>query len=533
MTTRTYPVLPTDLPPAQTPISFVCVRFSGDFEHNILASECVHDPLNQFIVVNNENNLFFPTLCQAMQHGIDQAEHDLIAVVHEDVLLLPGWQSQLEISLAELERADPDWYLAGAIGWGDGKTIGHWSDPFVCRNTFEEQNYREAFALDETILLLRKSGGVTLDLELPSIHNVGRDMARTGRRAKRNTYVVNAPTIHKYKDAQGHLIQEAKDSTKIRSRSSLPYLADKSCSDDYLRRKWRMNPPADQLTMPDMTPQQAALLDRPLILIGRGGGGTRLLSTIASDCGLFIGNKVNESGDCLDMVHWIYRGVFRKYHSTDAWMLSQIVPDLRLAAACMLEEAGWPEHWGFKLPETALILPEISEAFPAARYAAFSRIPENTVLRRSHMTARLDNHIGRCALTVAYDHFGLGRQQILEDDTLIHMAVTTLHQTALINAHMLGLPSGHGLNLSFEDTIASPENVLRSFSEFSGLPILSHRITTTVDQPRSRSKPDIFAQQDVDRVRAAIARLQQQEHSGRQQPPTGQHIPAGQADTRN
>src|SRR6187401_1480814 len=63
----------------QRPISFVTVHYSGDIEHNLFASECVADSFNELIVVDNRENLFFPTLGQALLHGMDQARNELVA----------------------------------------------------------------------------------------------------------------------------------------------------------------------------------------------------------------------------------------------------------------------------------------------------------------------------------------------------------------------------------------------------------------------------------------------------------------------
>ena len=49
--------------------------------------------------------------------------------------------------------------------------------------------------------------------------------------------------------------------------------------------------------------------DDVLLFVGRGGSGTRLLSQLAVDAGIFVGNKVNKSGDSLEWVDLIYKMV--------------------------------------------------------------------------------------------------------------------------------------------------------------------------------------------------------------------------------
>src|SRR4051794_26266404 len=44
----------------------------------------------------------------------------------------------------------------------------------------------------------------------------------------------------------------------------------------------------------------------PVILLGRGGSGTRLLSQLAQASGIFLGNEVNSTGDSVEWVPDLY-----------------------------------------------------------------------------------------------------------------------------------------------------------------------------------------------------------------------------------
>src|SRR5580765_3178851 len=219
------------------PISFVTVHFSGDLAHNLALSECVHDPRNQFVVVDNRNNLLHATLGAAFEHGIAQARHELIAVVHEDVLLLPGWQPAAERALAALETHDPHWAFAAVAGWcADDAPKGHWSDPHGYFDHMQADAFAEVDRFDEQVILFRRDGRIPLDALLPSIHNIGRDLVRSADARGRRSYVINAATVHKFADADGHRIQCQSESPKIMGRTSLTHLADRACSDIYLER---------------------------------------------------------------------------------------------------------------------------------------------------------------------------------------------------------------------------------------------------------------------------------------------------------
>lgn len=507
---RSYPQLNAETLPAPVrPISFVCVRFSEEYEHNILKSTCVLDPLNQLIVTDNRANLFFPSLGAALCHGIEQARHELVALIHEDVLLQDGWQSRFEASLAALEAKCPDWGMVGPVGWTAQRRIfGHWSDPNspTPRNHFTDTPFAEMRRLDEHFLVLHRSRGIFPDPDLPSIHDIGNEMVARLKAQSLKTFAIDAPTIHKYADARGRVIQSAKDSSKIMSRRSLTFQAAHHISRAYTDHKHGLDRggliPEDP--GPRLDADRRRRLDAPLILLGRGGGGTRLVSVLAQDCGYFIGNEVNRAGDCLDMVPAIYRSVLRRLQCTDDWSRGIAPAELRTAAATMLETAEWPARWGFKLPESALILPDLRRAFPNARFVHFHRNPEDTVFRRSHMTARLDNEIGRASLAAAYDHVGRPREAILTDETPLHMAATTRHQNDLIRTHQGEIPTKDWLELRFEDTLCAPADTLAQFARFCGVTPVSYQIQNIVDPGRSRDVSYLFSTEDVSEARRIL-----------------------------
>jgi hypothetical protein len=499
---RKYPSFPTPTASPKRPISFVTVHFSNELEHNLLTSPMVSDGFNELIIVDNRKNLFFNTLGQAMIHGLNQAQHDLIVFIHEDVVLRDGWQQQFERSLHALEQVDPNWGMLGPVGWNEqqqGK--GAVSDPHGWVSNFGDEPFHLVVKLDEQLLAFNRDRMPDIDPDLPSIHFIGVDLARQLKQRQLHTYAIDAATIHKYADANGALIQQADQSPKIVDRKARTYLSDHSLSQDYLWHKWNMAEGAEITITPN--PEQSAILDSPIILLGRGGGGTRLLSSIVQDCDLFIGNTVNISGDCMEMVNAMYRGVITKHQSNVAWQNARITPEIRATAGQMLETGDWPTEWGFKLPESLVLLPELHAAFPNARYVHFKRDPLATVLRRSHMTARLDNHIGRVTVRAAYDFFDLDRAQALTADDATRMAITTAHQLALVETHRATIPQNRWLDLSFEDTIANPSGQLEHFAQFANLPVMHNNTAQSVNADRSSKGAANFAPE----TRARIAAL--------------------------
>ncbi len=484
---RQYPRLSSIVAKAVTPITFVTVHFSAEYYHNILASECIRDPFHQFITVDNRSNCAFENLGQAINAGLENALHEIIVIVHEDVLLPRFWEQHLFRCIDALERDGQPWGLLGAAGWNTApdqpagvRMFGHWSDPHCYVDTLEGQAFFEVERIDELIMVIRKSQGLRLDPQLPSIHNIGRDLPLVIREKGLKTFVINAPPIHKYRDRSGTMIQKPSESCKIVDRRNPAYVADKSLSDDYFFRKWRGRTLAESEGC-DGIPSD---LPPPVLLIAKGGSGSRLLSLLAEDLGVFIGDT-NNSGDTLELVLPVYRSVLRKFLDSLRNERHLIVDEIRAAAIGMWSAAGSPALWGFKLPESIVLLDELLEAFPRARVLHLIRDPMSTCLRRTHMTARLDNQIGRVTLPAAYRSAGRPIGSVLTDDPAIRMAYTTVHQIeGALNA-LDSLPPERCLELRFEAVVANPAQVLAIASTWLGVEPAGRRLENAIDIERA------------------------------------------------
>ena len=509
---RTYPVLTEDTSVALRPISFVTVHFCDDYYHNLLRSACVQNPLNQLVTVDTRWGHQFDTLSAAITSGLQQTIHDLVAVVHEDVLLPPGWQHRLQRSLTHLTEADPNWGLAGSVGWDkDGTHVGHWSDPHRYRDTLEDRDFGQVPRVDEQILIFRKSRGLTFDPMLPSIHNIGHDLTAKLAQSGQKTYAVNAPTIHKYADETGTPIETAMASAKIRTRTHPANLAEWACSNDYLYAKWPQWRPKDD-PVEDLTqPADLTRYPPPVILLSRGGSGSRLLSVLAADLGLFLGNDVNASGDAMDMSQAIYRAILATYQQRVDWQRKTVIPRLQAHAAKMLDQAA-PTHpsgftWGFKLPESLLVLPQIEQAFPNARYVHMLRDPLATCLRRTHMTARFDNAIGRTAIRAAYAHCGRPIAQSLQDSPALHMAYTTRHQIESTLRFAQDRLQSRYLEIRFEDLLGDPTATRKAVADWLGIAPVGTALNDTIDPERAAKPKTTYDPQIVAHTTDALATL--------------------------
>jgi len=510
---REYPILNNSLGTPKRPISFVVVIYSDEYLYNFSKSECVANPINEVIEVNNAANLYFNSLSQAIIHGLQHAQHELIAVVHEDVLLIKGWQAQFEQSLAKLEIDDAQWAMVGAVGrLPEGIVRGHWSDPYRYKNTFAEgKSYCEVDELDEQLMIFHKSRLPDFDKDFPGIHHIGRELALGMRNSDLKTYAIDAPTIHKYADEKGRLILNAQASKKILDRRSLTYLADKACCDNYLAHKWpqftHIYTHQDEFNIPFSNPGKLAQLDRPIILLSRGGSGSRLISNMAEDAGVFLGNEVSVSGDSMELVVPFYRSITEKYRCSASWQKNQRIPRIRAAAAKMMQTLDENLPWGFKLPESLLLLPELMSAFPDASYISLIRDPLSICLRRTHMTARLDNHIGRIALPEAYDYLKRDRSRILEDSPAEHMAYTTVHQLQLLQKSECFRSDDSALILRFEDVIHQPRQAMDTLCMWLGRKPEKYRVADRVSVNRALNPQEVYPDQVVSKVEDILSEV--------------------------
>ena len=509
---RAFPQLPVSGPKPRRSISFVVVRFSDEYMHNFLRSECVGNDLNEVIEVDNTGNLFFNSLSQAMIYGMNKAQHDLIAFVHEDVRLVDGWQVRFEQSLTELEKHDDQWAMLGSVGWKNGGGVcGHWSDPFRYKNTFDgkRKSFSEVDRLDEQMLIFHRLRPPAFDTDLPGIHHIGADLSIGIRKKGLRTYAVNAPTIHKYKDRKGNKVLCHEESEKIKDRKSLTYLADKACCDNYISSKWpklkHLYSVSNEFQIPFDQTSKLAQLDQPIILISRGGSGSRLLSDMVEDAGVFLGNELNGSGDSMELVMPFYRAIIEKNRCNADWQEKQSVPRIRAAAALMINDLPEDRAWGFKLPETILLLPELIAAFPKASYIHLVRDPQTTCLRRTHMTARLDNHIGRITLPLAYDYFNIKREQILNDSPAEHMAFTTVHQLELIEHFRTEIPKSSFFEIMFEDVISRPLDEMVRLCKRLNVKPKAFRIVDIVDIKRASNPKTIYSDSVVSKVKHLLS----------------------------
>jgi hypothetical protein len=140
----------------------------------------------------------FKSASLAYNSALDEAEHDLVLFVHQDVYLPEGWFDDLERCLTFLKETGAPWGILGCFGsrraapGGLGRLyttglgrLGRWlTQP------------EPVETLDEAILVMRKSSGLRFDERLPHFHLYGADICLAARAKGLTSYAFQGFLVH-------------------------------------------------------------------------------------------------------------------------------------------------------------------------------------------------------------------------------------------------------------------------------------------------------------------------------------------------
>lgn len=228
----------------------------------------------------------------------------------------------------------------------------------------------------------------------------------------------------------------------------------------------------------------------PVICFGRGYAGTRAASMLLQDLGVFIGvhKNVNECDDSLDWKEPIYGMVAETSGMAELPMGAHYRDEIHQTAWRVLWEAPVPPGapWGWKLPETTLVLPFFDDAFPKAKFVHLVRHPARACVRSPHITSDPFHDVGKDALPGAYAYAGRPKERAEEDADWLRNALAWRHQVGRAMAYgrdILG-PSRY-VEVKFEDVATDPDGALQRLSEFLGLPRARWRPSFRFDPERA------------------------------------------------
>jgi hypothetical protein len=119
----------------------------------------------------------------------------------------------------------------------------------------------------------------------------------------------------------------------------------------------------------------------PIIVFNKSHSGSRVLARLLEAAGVFMGSRLNESYDSLDIFKLVEYLVTQYYSDYSPLWDPRRPPDLDLARllenvfdAHLQNMNGDPErNWGWKLCETVYALPVLDYCFPSARFVHLIR----------------------------------------------------------------------------------------------------------------------------------------------------------------
>lgn len=160
----------------------------------LLASPCI-DSGCEVIVKRG-----FSSATTAYNAGLAEAHNEIVVFAHQDVYLPETWLRDLQRALQQLTQQDPNWGVLGVFGIADGDSkewVGHCYSTGLSRvlgKSFEAP--MPVTSLDELLLIVRRSSGLSFDQALPGFHLYATDICMQAEQRGMRNYVIPAFCIH-------------------------------------------------------------------------------------------------------------------------------------------------------------------------------------------------------------------------------------------------------------------------------------------------------------------------------------------------
>jgi len=142
----------------------------------------------------------FTSAGRAYNAALAEASNEIVVFAHQDVYLPQNWRRNLDHALGQLATTDPTWGVAGVFGITQSKVCEHRGHCYstglraILGAGFSAPI--EAQSLDELVLIVRRSSGLSFDDELPGFHLYGTDICLQATSKGMGSYIVPAFCIH-------------------------------------------------------------------------------------------------------------------------------------------------------------------------------------------------------------------------------------------------------------------------------------------------------------------------------------------------
>lgn len=140
----------------------------------------------------------FQSASLAYNSALDEATHDVVVFVHQDVFLPAGWVEHLEQSIAQVEAACASWGVLGSFGSRRGAAggLGQVYTVGLGRHGRRLSRPEPVESLDEIVLVVRRSSGLRFDDALPHYHLYGTDICLSARARGLGAFAVQTYCVH-------------------------------------------------------------------------------------------------------------------------------------------------------------------------------------------------------------------------------------------------------------------------------------------------------------------------------------------------
>jgi len=233
-----------------------------------------------------------------------------------------------------------------------------------------------------------------------------------------------------------------------------------------------------------------------VVLMGRGGSGTRMLSYLAEDLGYFLGNRLNKSKDSTEWTKFFFEIVDHYGHRPELPIDGSKFEERFLQIANeILYKGEYPEKWGWKIPHTILFFPIIADIFPNSKFVHIIRHPFPSVLgsktRKADKTSRIEGQ-GGYLLPAAHEYITgvrlerdifkkqyMGKKEPRISSQLDHSLETQFAFNAISWVHQIDRAIEYGrkelgndryLELTYEEICEDPIKALNKMAIFLGEP---------------------------------------------------------------
>jgi len=204
----------------------------------------------------------------------------------------------------------------------------------------------------------------------------------------------------------------------------------------------------------------------PVVLMGRGHSGTRVLAWMCVHLGVTLGTSgphIEGDPDDVRFTNKIKRLAARNLDVTSpARVREPALRRFKAAVSAYYAGLGSPSGmWGWKFPETYLIAPYVAGTFPRAKYLHLVRDGRDVAFK-THLTDNPRHRVGRAVLS-ACNALGLPEH--------LRAAASWQYQVDRFDAFREQLPASDVLDLRFEDLCTAPRESAERLSAFLGAPM--------------------------------------------------------------